>query len=115
MELPELRRRHGAVDGVAEQLMAEVVVALVDVLERMEDRRVDELVDRRLQLGKGPADQAGDDVWTEATADDGPRASDESGVLRESREPGEDGVADRVGDVRLADPLAVGSSVVVEG
>jgi hypothetical protein len=52
VEPSELRLRDGAIDRIAQQLMTEVVIALVDVLERVQDRRVDELVKRRLELGR---------------------------------------------------------------
>ena len=38
VESPQLGRRDGAVNGIPEELVAEVVVALVDVVERVQDR-----------------------------------------------------------------------------
>ena len=38
------------VDRVPQELVPEVVVAVVDVMERVDDRCVDELLERRLEL-----------------------------------------------------------------
>jgi hypothetical protein len=59
VEAPQLRRRDGAVDRVAQQLVPEVVVALVDVVEWVEDRGVHELLDRRLELAQRSIGQTG--------------------------------------------------------
>ena len=76
VEPAQLRRWHGAVDRIAQQLVSEVVVAAVDVVEGIDDRRVDELLERRLELGKRPVDDPGHHVGREAAPDHGARARD---------------------------------------
>ena len=103
---------------VAQQLVAEVVVALVDVVERVEDRRRrPSSLDRRLELLERPIDHAGHDVRAEAATDDRAGASDGLGVIGDSAaEPGEHGVADRVaGRARRGSGRPSGWALVVEG
>ena len=109
-------RRHGPVDRVAQELVAEVVVALVDVVERVAGsmrRRAPRSAARARRAGRSmtPARTSGREAAPDHRA--GPRrrcrASSDSRA-----EPGEHRVPDRVRDVRLADPPAVGPGVVVE-
>jgi hypothetical protein len=66
-----LRCRHGVVDRVAEQLVAEVEVALVDVVEREDERGLHELLDRGLDVLQRAIDHPRDHVGAEAAAEHG--------------------------------------------
>jgi hypothetical protein len=73
-----------------------------------------ELGDGRLELVQGPIDDPGQDVGAEAPPDHRTRPRDRPGVVRQSRQAGQDGVADGVRDGRLADPAAVRPRVFIE-
>ena len=73
----------------------------------VQDELVDELLERRLdRIGRDVHDP-GEDVRHEAAADDGAGARGRLRLGRELRDPRNDRVLDRVGDVRLADGPAV--------
>ena len=105
-------RRQGRVDRVAQELVAEVVVTLVDVAEGEQERRVDQLLDGRLQFAERAVDHAGHHVRAEARPDDRGGARDQPCVVRQAGEPGEDRVRDRVRHPGFADPSAVRPRIV---
>ena len=81
VEAPQLRRGHRVVDGVPQKLVAEVVVAVVDVLERVEDRRILELLEHRLKLHQRAIDHAGEHIRPEAAPDHRSGVGDQARVL----------------------------------
>ena len=94
--------------------MAEVVIALVDIVEREDERGVHQLLDRRLDLLERAVDHARDDIGAEAPAQDGAGAGERPCVGREAGQARQHRVGDRVGDVDVADPPTVGAGLVIE-
>jgi hypothetical protein len=76
MQATQLRGRDRVVQGIAQQLVSEVVVAVVDLLERVQERARDELVQRRIEVADRAIHHAGQHVRREASAHDGARQRD---------------------------------------
>src|SRR4051812_15028091 len=95
--------------------MPEVVVTRVDVLERVDDRGVDQLLDRGLELRESPAGDSRKDVRCETTSDDGARAGHVAGTFGQPPDSRQNGVPDRVRHAGVADDLAVRSRVLRKG
>ena len=81
---------------------------------RVEDELVDELLEGRLDGGRGYVHDPGQDLGHEAPPDDGAGAGGRLGLGRQGRDPGDDRVLDGLGDARLADRRAIGSSLGAE-
>ena len=77
---------HGRVQRVAEELVAEVVEAAVEEVERIQERLLDQLRERRLQVGDRTVQAAREDLGHEAATDDGARAGDRARVVRQPRD-----------------------------
>ena len=110
VESSPLRRRDRPVQDVAQELVAEVVVA---VGHRGEDHVVDELLERRLERLDRQVHDPGEHVGREAATDDGSGAGRRLGLRRAVGHPREDGIVDRVGDraSRIAEPSARASAL----
>jgi len=107
MEPPELTCLDRPVQGVPQQLVAEVVVATIEVVERVQERLLDELLDRGVEVADRPVEQARHHLGHEAPPDDRAGTRHGLGVRRQAPVAGEHGILDRVGDLRLADRAPV--------
>ena len=114
VQAPELCCRNGLVQGVPQELVAEVVVALVHGLERIQEGARHELVEGCVEIFDRAIHHAGQDLRREAAAHHGAGQRDGLGLVRQAREPGQDRVLDRVRDLGIADRAAVGPRLVAE-
>jgi len=107
MEAASVARRRAPVDRVAEELVAEVEVALVHEVVREEDAGRHELVEGALKVLGATVHDAGEHVGGEAPPDHRTRSSDAVGILAQAGGASHHGVLDRLRDGRVADGPAV--------
>ena len=114
VEMTQLGRPDGGVQRVPEELVAEVIEAAIEEVEREQERLLDQLGERRLQVGDRTIQAAGKDLGHEAATDDGPRPSDRARVVREAPDAREHRILDRVGNLGGADRATVRPGVLVQ-
>jgi hypothetical protein len=107
VEATKLRGRNGVVQRVAEQLVTEVVIPAVDGLERKEDRTLDELLERSVQILDLAIHDAGEDIRGEAATHHGCGPAQSSGVVAQAGHPRKDRILDGVRDSHVANRAAV--------
>src|SRR5262245_58672514 len=93
MEPPALVDRDARIDGVANELVAEVQDAAT--IGRHEDRMLDVRIERFLEAGHGDVHDEGQDVDVEGSSDDGTGSGDRLGAGAEPGHASTDRILDR--------------------
>ncbi|HET9681741.1 MAG TPA: hypothetical protein VFP19_06855 [Candidatus Limnocylindrales bacterium] len=113
MEPSPVRRRYVSVDRIAQELVAEVVLAANAGC--LEDAVVDELLERRLDGLDGHVHDAGQDVRHEGAANDRAGAGNTLGIDRQAAEALNGRVLEGLWDSRLANCPSIDQRRRVEG
>ena len=107
MEAPPIPKRHAVVQRIAEQLVPEVVEALVNELEGKQDPALHELVQGLVQIRDLAIHDAREDLGRERSTQDRTGKGDRAGLGTQSAGMSKDRVLDRVRHLCRVDRPAV--------